>query len=311
MQIRFWSDAQKKPFASTVKDERPAYRASERFWRGKAYSSASRGRTRRTGVEIVSEDKRTTSPGANGGGIPAACTTTPCPNCVYWNQDHYINYSGPDSKFLTSTQIAAVTVAFRLEANLAAGNITVTSIFKWGTVAADVTAAQKADTITQFKAKVMGWGNRFNMKITDPICGEKTLPILFRLLWSPADTAVTTSYRVNLYKTYPRAGVTGWNIDIGYDSDVTPNSAWVLSHEYGHTVCLQDEYFYAGVTAATVVYKKADSTTESVTLEPSPGNIMSLNGDTTYLQRFFYFTAIEAQELLRSKSGRSVVCQVV
>lgn len=251
------------------------------------------------------------SPRLGGGSTPAACTTAPCP-CVYWNQDHNVNFNGPRSKFVTSTQVVgAVNRAFRLEVNLAAGNVMITSIFRWGTVAADVTEAQKTDTITKFKAKVAGWGNRFNMKITDPVCGEKTLPIQFRLLWSPDDTTDTAPYRVNLHKTYPRAGVTGWNVDIGYDSDVTPNSAWVLAHEYGHILCLPDEYFYTGVTAATVVYKKADGTTESVILEPSPGNIMSTHANTTYLKRFYYPAAIEAQALLRVKSGNNVTCEII
>jgi hypothetical protein len=250
-------------------------------------------------------------PNGSNGNACANGGSPPCADCAYWTQNHIIDYNGPESKFQTSTQFGVRDCAFRLEANLAAGNITITSIFQWGTVAADVTNAQKANTITQFKAMVGSWGGRFKMKITDPICGEKTLPIQFRLLWSPDDTADTPPYKVNLYKTYPRAGRTGWFLDIGYDSDVTPNSAWVLAHEYGHTLSLPDEYFYAGVTSATLVYKKADGTTESVTLEPSSGNIMYKDGDKTYLKRFYYFTAIEAQELLRHKSGRNVICEVV
>jgi type VI secretion system secreted protein VgrG len=211
-----------------------------------------------------------------------------------------------------STQTdASVSRAFRLDANLGAGNIVITSIFKWGTVASDITNAEKADTIAQFKARVAGWGNRFSMKIRDPICGERTLPIRFRLLWSPADTTDSAPYSVNLIRNHPRAGVTGWDIDIGYDSDVTPDSAWVLAHEYGHTLCLADEYFYSGVTSATVTYKKADGTSEDITLEPSSGNIMFRHANTTYLKRFFYFSAIEAQELLRAQSGRNVTCEIV
>jgi len=259
----------------------------------------------------MSDGCRTPSPSSGNGGTSATCTTEPCPLCVYWNQDHSTDYNGPESKFQTSTQFGVRDFAFRLGANLASGNITITSIFRWGTVAADVTDAQKADTITKFKAKVEGWGNRFNMKITDPVCGEKTLPIRFRLLWSPDDTSDTAPYRVNLYKTYPRAGRTGWNVDIGYDSDVTPDSAWVLAHEYGHCFSLADEYFYTGVTSATVVYKKADGTAESVTLEPSSGNIMYRHANTTYLKRFYYFSSIEAQELLRRESGRNVTCEIV
>ncbi len=271
---------------------------------------------------ITGEKERTSSgPGDPGGLATDSVTVHPdetklavlklCSKCLYWNENHRTDYNGPDSKFLTSTQISSVNVAFRLEANLADGNITITSIFRWGTVASDVTNAQKADTIKKFKAQVASWGNKFNMKIIDPICGEKTLPVRFRLIWSPEDTSTTAPFQVNLYKTYPRAGVTGWNIDIGYDSDVTPDSSWVLAHEYGHSLCLQDEYFYSGVSSATVTYKKADGTSDVISLEPSSGNIMYTHANTTYLKRFYYFTAIEAQELLCNESGRSVTCEIV
>ena len=243
--------------------------------------------------------------------VEALAKQKPKPECEYWRKNHTIDYSGPDSKFVTSTQIAPVDIAFRLEANLAKGHIRITSIFKWGTVAATVTNPQKRRTMRLFKARVAGWGGRFRMKITDPVCGMRTVPILFRLLWSPDDTADNAPYKVNLHKTYPRAGVTGWDVDIGYDSDVKPNAAWVLSHEYGHTLSLPDEYFYAGVAAATVVYKKADGSTQSIALEPPADNIMKTNGNRVYKKRFFYFAALEAQELLRSKAGRNVTCEVV
>lgn len=231
--------------------------------------------------------------------------------CEYWRQNYNTDYRGPDSKFVTSTQIAAVDVAFRLEANLRYRNVKITSIFRWGTVAADVTSAQKRRTIRKFKSKVTGWGGRFRMKITDPSCGEKTLPIRFRLLWSPQDTSDTAPYQVNLYKTYPRAGVTGWNVDIGYDSDVVPNAGWVLAHEYGHTLCLPDEYFYANVSSATVTYKRADGSSDGISLEPIDDNIMKTHADSVYLKRFFYFAAIEAQDLLRRESGHNVTCEIV
>lgn len=259
----------------------------------------------------MSKDKGTAIPCAGTGASPVAATAGACPDCAYWNQCFKIDYNGPDSKFVVSSQFSGTSVAFRLDANLGAGNIAITSIFKWGTIAADITNDEKADTITQFKARVAGWSNQYNMKIHDPKCGEKTLPIRYRLLWSPDDTTDSAAFSVNLYRTYPRAGVTGWDIDIGYDSNVKKDSAWTLAHEYGHTLCLKDEYFYSGVTAANITYKKADGSSDIVTLEPSSPNIMYKYGDTTYLKRFFYFTAIEAQELLRAQSGRSVTCEIV
>lgn len=241
---------------------------------------------------------------------PAGDAAASCPQCVYWNQRHQLDFSGADTKFTVSTQAPSATVAFRTEADLAAGAIIVTSIFKWGTVASTITTAERAATITQFKSLVASWGGRCQLKIVDPICGEKTLPIRFRLLWSPDDVPDSTSYRVNLVRNDPRAGVAGWNINIGYN-DVTQHGGWVLAHEYGHTLGLHDEYFYNGVTSATVTYKKADGSSDVITLEPSSGNIMFTHSNTRYLNRFYYFVAIQAQELLRTESGRSVTCEIV
>jgi hypothetical protein len=263
---------------------------------------------------------RPSTPGTGAAANPSAPAAgkQPCNPCSYWNQNHVVDYNGPDSKFVTSTQIAATNIAFRLEANLAGRSITITSIFKWGTIAprmkktkAKKLKVRKDFTIKMFKAKAASWSGKFKMKITDPVCGEKTLPIRFRVLWSPDDTGDPAPFQVNLHRTYPRAGVTGWDIDIGYLSDVVPNAGWVLAHEYGHTFCLPDEYFYAGVTSATVVYKKADGSQETVKLEPKHGNIMFKHGDTHYLKRFYYFAAIQAQEVLRAKSGHSVKCKIV
>ena len=51
------------------------------------------------------------------------------PDCDYWRKNFKTDYSGPDSKFVTSTQIAAVDVAFRLEPRLKSGYVRITSIF--------------------------------------------------------------------------------------------------------------------------------------------------------------------------------------
>ena len=112
----------------------------------------------------MSQDKGTAVPCSGSGATPVTETATPCPECVYWNQCCQIDYNGPDSKFVTSTQISPVSVAFRLDANLGAGNIVITSIFKWGTIESGITDAEKAETIKQFKAKVADWGNRYNIE---------------------------------------------------------------------------------------------------------------------------------------------------
>ena len=45
-------------------------------------------------------------------------------------------------------------------------------------------------------------------------------------------------------------------------------------------------------------------------MEPSSG-IMKARGDLSFEKRYYYFAAIEAQALLRSQSGRNVVCKTI
>jgi type VI secretion system secreted protein VgrG len=233
------------------------------------------------------------------------------PDCDYWKKNHKVDYSGPDSKYVSSTQIATRDVAFRLEAKLAARQIQITSIFTWGAIGAGVTAKQKSKAMRRFKNRAALWSGRYRMKVDDPVCGTKTLPIRFRLLWNPDDTPDAPPYRVNLSASYPRANVQGWNVNIGFKEDVKADKSWTLTHEYGHTVSLPDEYFYTAGVPATVTYKKADASTEVIALEPANDNIMKTYGNMKFKMRFFYFAAVEAQELIRKQAGRNVTCEIV
>ncbi len=231
--------------------------------------------------------------------------------CEYWPKTYTVDYSGSLSKHNSSTQISAWNIAFRLEVNAKMRRCRVISIFKWGAVAGDVTNKQKRRTKRKFKAMVRRWSNRYKLKVVDPDCGTKTMRMKFKLLWSPDDTSDTATHKVNLIKNEPRAYVSGLNVHIGYN-DVRDDGAWTLAHEYGHTVGLQDEYFYDAVTSATVTYKKADGSSEAVTLEPPNRNIMRTYANRRYRKRFFYYVAIEAQELLRKEAGRNnITCEIV
>jgi hypothetical protein len=235
-----------------------------------------------------------------------------CPQCDYWHQDHTKEIEASTDKYRTSTQSAARTKKYRFNGNLASGNITITLIFKLGTIDAALTAEQRAKIVADFKAVVgPAWSNKHSIKVTDPICGEKTLPVLFNVLWNPDDTADTHHYTVNVTTAPITANVSGSVISLNYADDVVADGGWVMTHEFGHTWGLPDEYFYSGVTAATITYKRADGTTEQITLEPSDDSIMRSHANTTILKRFFYLIEIEAQELFRSKSGRDVICEVV
>jgi type VI secretion system secreted protein VgrG len=185
-------------------------------------------------------------------------------------------------------------------------------IFKLGNMDPALTADQITRVKNDFRSVVgPAWSNKFSVKVTDPVCGEKTLPILVRVLWNPDDTSDTHHYTVDVTTASITANVTGTVVSLGYQDDVVDNGGWVMTHEFGHTFGLPDEYFYASVTSASVTYKLADSCTETITLEPPDDSIMQTNANTTILKRFFYLAAIEAQELFRRTSGRSVVCEVV
>lgn len=230
--------------------------------------------------------------------------------CAYRRKTHKSDFSGADTKFCTSTQIGASNVAFTLRIQLARNRVTVVSRFRWGSVANDITKKEKKRTIYTFKRKVRKWSYKFKLKVIDPECGTRTMPIRFQLLWNPRDTSVAATHRVNMVRNMNRAAVTGFVVDIGYN-DVTNDHGWVLAHEYGHTVALPDEYFYTAGGPASVVYKKADGSTDSFALEPAGRNIMRSHASNKYLKRHFYFVAIEAQELLRQKTGRNVTCEIV
>ena len=230
--------------------------------------------------------------------------------CAYQRKTHVSNYSGPNSKFRTSTQSGVKNIAFTLRIQLSRNRVTVVSRFRWGSVAGDITKKEQKRTIYAFKRQVRKWSRKFKLKVVDPECGTKIMPIRFQLLWNPRDTTVNATHRVNIVRNLNRAGVSGFVIDIGYN-DVTKDHGWVLAHEYGHTFSLHDEYFYTAGGPATVGFKKADGSTMNLALEPAGKNIMRTSGSNKYLERHFYFVALEAQQLLRQKSGRNVTCEIV
>lgn len=230
--------------------------------------------------------------------------------CLYQRETHVSDYNGSDSKFVSSEQIAARSVAFSLRISLWLGIVTVVSVFRWGSVESGITTAERSRTIRVFMAKVSGWGHKFRLKVIDPECGTKTMPIGFLLRWNPDNTTKSATHRVNLVRSMNRADVTGYNVNVGYN-DVTDHSGWVLAHEYGHTVALADEYLYTPGTIPIMTYKKADGSTDRILLEPTGENIMRTHSSRNYLKRHYYFIAIEAQELLRQKTGRSVTCEIV
>lgn len=118
---------------------------------------------------------------------------------------------------------------------------------------------------------------------------------------------------MKVHSSYPREGVTGFVIDV---SKIT--SAWIYAHEFGHCVGVPDEYSYTPDNE-TVRYYKPDGTLDSTVISAPPNKpptdttatIMSTFGNTTVLPRHAWSVAREVQELLTSKIGRPIECNVI
>ena len=252
------------------------------------------------------------SPPASSPGAHNACdsATAHCPQCEYWSQDHVVEIDTSNDRYSVSTQVSAGSTKYRFEGNLASGNITATFILKWGTIGGTVTNAMKTAVKSALKTKVAAaWSNKGSVRVTDPVCGEKTLPIRFRILWNPDDTTDSEHFTVDLEKEPRRSSVAFPRFTLDHDADLD-DDAWTLKHEFGHAFSGRDEYFYSGVTSATVEYKRADGSSDTITLEPA-ATLMQTRGNTTVAKRFLYFAEIEAQQLFRQKSGRNVICRVI
>ncbi|MCZ6665370.1 MAG: hypothetical protein O7B81_08695, partial [Gammaproteobacteria bacterium] len=175
-------------------------------------------------------------PPSSGTGAHSDCDspTTECPHCTYWSEDHVKEIDIIDNRYTVSSQIGAVRVEYRFEGNLASGNVTVVFILKWGTIGGDVTNAMKTAIKTALQTDVTSaWSGKNSVKVTDPICGEKTLPINFRILWNPDDTTDSEHYSVELEKEPRTSSVAHPIIKLDHDADLNDDS-WTLKHEFGH-----------------------------------------------------------------------------
>ena len=103
-----------------------------------------------------------------------------------------------------------------------------------GTLGANLTNAHKTAVKNALKTNAANaWSNKHSVKVTDPICGEKTLPVRFRVLWKPDDTTDARHYGINLTKSGTRASVNSNFADFDHDDGLADNS-WVFKHEFGH-----------------------------------------------------------------------------
>ncbi len=154
------------------------------------------------------------------------------------------------------------------------------------------------------------WNNQLKIEITDPECGTKVLPIVYRVVWVDSGQ----HYTMNLHKRYPREGVTDDVIDVSVNTD-----EWTYAHEFGHCYGLPDEYSYTENEDETVRYVKPDGTLDEPIMTPClerdetglPRVIMWATDSPIVKPRHGWQIAIEVQRLLRDKIGRKIKCDIL
>jgi type VI secretion system secreted protein VgrG len=152
------------------------------------------------------------------------------------------------------------------------------------------------------------WNGKFTLEVDDPECGKKSFPIEYKIVWVTSGQ----DYTIKIHDTYAREGLTGSVMNV---SKTTTD--WTYAHEFAHTVGTPDEYSYTADTE-TVKYVKPDGSLDAAVTAPPGGKatndpdatIMAAVNNTTVLKRHGWNIAIEAQELLRSKLGRAVKCDI-
>lgn len=153
------------------------------------------------------------------------------------------------------------------------------------------------------------WNNKFRLEINDPQCGQKVLPVVFRVLWVDENQ----HYTLQIHKRYDRENVTGDVMNVSLLTELT-----TYAHEFGHCVGMPDEYSYTEFEE-TVRYFKPDGTLDAPIVCHVNGtspqdltqSIMSYAEGALILKRHGWNIAIEAQELLSKKIGRKIRCDIV
>lgn len=157
------------------------------------------------------------------------------------------------------------------------------------------------------------WDNQFSLKISDPKCGTKILPIEFKVIFVKSDE----HYIFKIHDEYDREGVTGNVLDVSKDT-----GPWTYAHEFGHCYGLPDEYGYNPDAEENdqVVYYKPDGTLDVPISVPYNGGdpsdpastIMAAYGNTIILKRHGWLIAIEANDIFNERGlGRRIICDIV
>jgi len=152
------------------------------------------------------------------------------------------------------------------------------------------------------------WNDKFTLAVTDPLCGELTFPIRYKVEWVSSGH----DYTMNVAATSVHENVVSLQVNVWKDTD-----AWTLAHEYAHCVGIADEYAYADEDW-TLRYYASDGTLAEVVIQlpavkpasDPTATIMSTSGNTTTETRHAWPIALEAQKALSLAIGRELTCTI-
>jgi type VI secretion system secreted protein VgrG len=206
---------------------------------------------------------------------------------------------------------------FKLFVLLKSGFIKVQVRFKYERYG-PTTQAELDVAIEGLTKAAQSWTGHIAIRIEDPLCGPRVLPVQFEAL----PVLSEPHYIVTVFQWLPpefqvenqqRAHVEGNQMRLLTSS----TREWTFTHEYGHCVGLPDEYGRSPeVERVTYMTPQGppdppiDVDARGVGARGQELNVMSTHGQYKRSKRHGYFVAIETQELLTEVLGRPIRCFV-
>jgi hypothetical protein len=260
-------------------------------------------------------------PGGTGGGTGLCCA---CPASGAVSTDGFSNYYtttyGNSSACVNKCTIAIV----RTEAG---GAVTVTKSFALSYANGATEKDHKGKVTAAITSAVAAWqsaASAFRVQVEQPGCKPQKLNILFAAVWpaSGADVAIVAD---GTPRPPPKAPDLRNDVEGGVLMTVRVNKrgdmAWSVTHEFGHTLGLEDEYIYShpSKSAPSVTWKGASDPDHTVILTATTGaeskktfafnnaSVMGESGNMTFPGYLFYWLAIEVQKIFKTAGVTAVV----
>jgi type VI secretion system secreted protein VgrG len=207
---------------------------------------------------------------------------------------------------------------FRLFVLLKSGFIKVQVRFKYlpygPTTPDEVNAAIRGLT-----AAAQSWTGHIRIRIEDPLCGPRVLPVQFEAL----NVSSVQHYTVTVFQWMPPEFQVKGEQRAHVEHDqvrllTSTTREWTFTHEFAHCLGLPDEYGYSPDDIERVTYitpqgppdPPIDVDIRGAASRGQGINVMSTHGQYTRCKRHGYFVAIETQELLTEVLGRPIRCFV-